>query len=91
MTNRYVVSCFAPPNQLEIAPGQTVKVDGWKRKNKIRATSVTNVSKKGPTCNCGIPPKALIGLGEKAMLEGIVSNIQHFSGLGVKFDLETNE
>jgi hypothetical protein len=94
MTKKYVVSCFAPPNQLKIESGQTVKVEGWKTKNNVLAKSIVNVTKSGPTCNCGPVPKALSKekalIGEKVTLKGKVSNIQYSSDPpGVQFDLET--
>jgi hypothetical protein len=88
MTKKYIVSCYSPPNQLEIKSGQIARVEGWKTGNKIRAISIINMTKNGPTCNCGLPAKALIA--EKVTLIGKVSNIRYSSEpSGVQFDLET--
>jgi hypothetical protein len=89
MTRKYIVSCYSPPSELKIESGQTVKVEGWNTRNNILARSIINVTKSGPTCNCGRPVmKALIGV--KVALKGKVSNIR-WSSDGVQFDLETEE
>ena len=85
MTSKYIVSCFSPPNALVIESGQEVKVEGWKRGNKILAKNIMNITKNGPTCNCGDVPKAL--LGEKVTLKGKVSNVK-YSSEGVQFDVD---
>jgi hypothetical protein len=92
MTSKYVVSCYSPPSQLKIENGQTVEVRGWKGKtgNKVRAKCITNITKKGPTCDCGAPPRALLAeelLAEEVTLKGKASNVR-FSSDGVQFDLE---
>jgi len=85
MTSKYVVSCYSPPSHLAIENGQTVEVRGWKTGNKVRAKCITNITKKGPTCDCGMPPRAL--LAEEVTLKGKASNVR-FSSDGVQFDLE---
>ena len=90
MTSKYTVMCFSPPSKLELESGHKLRVEGWQRKNKIFAKSITNVTKTGPKCNCGSPTRDLAGR-EIALLEGIASNIQYFSDLGVQFELQTKE
>jgi hypothetical protein len=93
MTSNYVVSCFSPPNALTIKSGQTVKVEGWKTGNKIRANSITNITQNGPACNCDMPTAKVekeVKLAKKIVVNGKASNIQYSSD-GVQFDLETLE
>jgi hypothetical protein len=92
MTSKYVVSCYSPPPQLEIENGQTVEVSGWKTGNKVRAKCITNITKKGPTCDCGMPVKEIeeptkARLLEEVTKKGKASNVR-FSADGVQFDLE---
>jgi hypothetical protein len=87
MTSKYVVSCYSPPGELKIDSGDTVEVRvKTKTGNKVLAASITNITKNGPTCNCGMPLKAL--LAQEVPLKGKVSNVKFFSGMGVQFDLE---
>jgi hypothetical protein len=94
MTSKYIVSCYSPPPQLKIENGQTVEVSGWKKKteNKVRAKCITNITKNGPTCDCGMPTKEIEKPTKALLLEevtkkGKVSNVR-FSADGVQFDLE---
>ena len=93
MTSKYVVTCYSPPPQLKIENGQTVEVRGWKRKtgNKVRAKCITNITKKGLTCDCQLPSKALLAekglIVEEVTLKGKVSNTRISSDF-VEFDLE---
>jgi hypothetical protein len=81
---KYVVSCYSP--KLSIDNGDDVVVGvRTRRGNKVVAGSVTNNTKKGTTCDCGMPPKALLA----ETLIGKVSNVV-FSDMGVQFDLETS-
>jgi hypothetical protein len=87
MTSKYVVSCYSPPSQLAIDNGDTVEVRVKKKTgNKVVAGCITNITKKGPTCDCGAPLKAL--LAEEVTLKGKVSNVKFIPGMGVQFDLE---
>jgi hypothetical protein len=87
MTSKYIVSCYSPPPQLAIDNGDTVEVRVKKKTgNKVVAGCITNITKKGPICNCGVPPKAL--LVEQVTLKGKVSNVNFFPDMGVQFDLE---
>src|SRR2546425_6503892 len=53
------VTCFSPPGALVIKDGDRLQVDGYQAGNNVRATRIQNLSKKGPTCNCSIPPSIL--------------------------------
>jgi hypothetical protein len=87
MTSKYVVSCYSPPSQLAIDNGDTVEVRVKKKTgNKIVAGCITNITKKGPACDCGAPLKAL--LAAEVPLKGKVSNVKFIPGMGVQFDLE---
>ena len=57
---KYSVSCFSPPTDLTIKQGDKVKVKGWMRANRILAESIENLTKSGPICHCGGPPKVAI-------------------------------
>jgi hypothetical protein len=86
MTSKYVVSCYSPPNQLAIDNGDIVDVKvKTKSGNKVVAAFITNNTKKGQTCNCGVPPRALLA---EEVLRGKASNVKFISGMGVQFDLE---
>jgi hypothetical protein len=87
MPTKYDVSCYGPPSQLVIEEGNTVVVKGWMTGNKIRAESILNETKKGPSCACGDVPKE-VKLAEHVTKKGKATNIK-YSGLGVQFDLET--
>lgn len=85
MSTKYNVSCFSPPSQLVIEEGNIVVVKGWKTGNKIRANTIFNETKKGPTCECEAPTAKLADYVKKM---GKATNIR-YSSLGVQFDLET--
>ncbi len=86
MTSKYVVSCFSPPNELKIDNGDNADVGvRTKRGNKVVAACITNNTKKGQTCTCGVPARALLA---EEVLKGKVSNVKFISGMGVQFDLE---
>jgi len=86
MTSKYVVSCYSPPNELKIDNGDDVDVRvRTRRGNKVVAAHITNKTKKGQTCTCGEPARALLA---EEVLKGKVSNVKFISGLGVQFDLE---
>ena len=90
MTTKYTVTCYSPPSSLHIKSGDTAEVEGYRRKNNIRADSIVNITKNGSKCLCEHPKALAALLGENVTVKGKVSNVQQSSDF-VQFDLETEQ
>ena len=86
---RYIVGCYSPPSALKINPGNTVKVEGWMQKGKIRAESIENLTESGPSCRCGAPKvmELITGFPEWIEKTGIVGRVTVTSD-SIEFELE---
>ena len=83
---KYSVSCFSPPADLSLEKGDKVRVKGRMRANRILAESVENLTKSGPICHCGGPPRAAI-LPKRVEKIGIVRSIT-VTASGKAFEME---
>ncbi|MGD8546023.1 MAG: hypothetical protein PVH12_07595 [Candidatus Bathyarchaeota archaeon] len=88
----YTIGCFAPPNALKIDKGNLVEVEGWLKKDYIRAERIQNLTKKGPTCLCGKPKvkKLVPGLPKLVTKKGVVTKVI-ITGESIEFGLQTDE
>jgi len=68
-----------------------VKVEGWMRKEKIRAESIENISESGPSCRCSTPPYMqflTMPLPQWTVKTGIVGRVNVATD-SLEFELET--
>jgi len=88
----YTVSCYSPPSALKIERGDRVKVEGWLKKENIRAEKIENLSKRGPLCQCGTPKvmELITGFPELVTKTGTVKKVI-ITGESIQFELETSE
>ena len=89
---KYTVSCFSPPNALKIDKEDRVEVEGWLNKENIRAERIQNLTKEGPTCQCGTPKviEFIPGLPKLVTKKGVVTKVI-ITGESIQFGLQTDE
>ncbi len=89
---KYTVSCYSPPNALKIDKEDRVEVEGWLNKENIRAERIQNLTKEGPTYQCG-PPKVIEfipGFPKLVTKRGVVTEVI-ITGESIQFGLQTDK
>jgi len=86
----YTVSCYSPPSALKIERGNTVKVEGWMRKQNIRAERIENLTEKGPICQCGVPKVMEFLVPKWVTKTGTVKKVV-ITTESIEFELHTSE